>query len=141
QIGQFSSLSIVAALPLVAFGFAMGSEIMGALFGGAYRSSGTAFAILLSSSAAVLVNANIGQILLACGDDRGFLLSVTVGAVVNVGLNLALIPALGMIGSAVATLVAEAAVIATAGLRVSRTVGRIELEWHRLTRGVVALCG
>jgi O-antigen/teichoic acid export membrane protein len=141
QVGQFSSLSIVAALPLVAFGFVIGREVMEALFGSAYGSSGTAFAILLSSSAAALLNANIAQVLLACGDNPGFLLSVTLGAVLNVVLNLALIPSMGIAGSALATLLAESVVIGAAAIRLSRTVGHIDLEWRRLTRGAIALAG
>jgi O-antigen/teichoic acid export membrane protein len=141
QIGQFASLSIVAGLPLVVFGFVVGRDMMAGLFGAAYVSSGTTFAILLSSSAAALLNANIGQILLACGDDRGFLASVSLGAILNVALNLALIPPLGTVGSALATLVGESAVIVAAAVRVSRTVGQIDLEWGRVIRGIIAVSG
>jgi O-antigen/teichoic acid export membrane protein len=141
QVGRFATLSLLVGLPLVPLGFVMGHQIMAALFGRAYGSSGTAFAILLSSSAAALLNANIGQILLAARDDRAFLLSVTVGAVLNLVLNVALIPPLGVTGSALATLLAESIVIAMVSLRFWNTIGRIELEWHRLIRAAFALGG
>jgi O-antigen/teichoic acid export membrane protein len=141
QVGQFMTLSALAAFPLVPFGFVMGHQIMAAMFGQAYGPSGTAFAILLSSSAVALLNANIGQILLACGDDKAFLLSVTVGAVLNVALNVALIPQLGIAGSALATLLAEAAVIVSVSIRFWHTMGRITLEWSRLARASLALLG
>jgi O-antigen/teichoic acid export membrane protein len=78
---------------------------------------------------------------LAARDDRAFLLSVTVGAVLNLVLNVALIPPLGVTGSALATLLAESIVIAMVSLRFWNTIGRIELEWHRLIRAAFALGG
>lgn len=141
QVGQFASLSLLVAVPCVPFGLIMGHEIMAALFGRAYAPAGLAFAILLSSAATALVNANVGQILLASGDDRAFLLSVTIGACVNVGLNVVLIPRLGIDGAALATLAAELCVMMAAGTRLTRTVGRINLDGRRLARASIAVAG
>jgi len=69
------------------------------------------------------------------------LLSVTVGAILNLCLNIVLIPPLGVTGSALATLFAECTVIALVALRFQSTIGRIEFEWGRLIRAAFALGG
>ena len=50
------------------------------------------------------------QWLMPTSQDRAYVFSVVVGAIANIVVNLALIPALGALGAAIATLVAEAAV-------------------------------
>lgn len=50
------------------------------------------------------------QYLIPAGRDRAYVLSVFAGALVNVAVNLALIPRLGAMGAAVGTIAAEAAV-------------------------------
>jgi O-antigen/teichoic acid export membrane protein len=141
QVARFSSLAVLVALPALPVGLALGSRTMGGLFGSSYATSGTAFAILLGSAGVSLVNANIGQVLLACGDDRAFLGSVTVGTILNVGLNIALIPAIGIVGSALATLVAELTIVVAVYWRFVHTLGAIEFELWRIPRALVATAG
>ncbi|MGL6057904.1 MAG: flippase [Culicoidibacterales bacterium] len=71
--------------------------------------------IIISSLMMVALSwSNIGgiQLLLPLERNREFTISVTTGAVVNFGLNLILIPKLGYIGAAIATLVTECSVTA-----------------------------
>ena len=51
QLGSFTSLGIVAALPLAAGSAIVGTAVMTGLFGPAYRPAGTPFAILMAASA------------------------------------------------------------------------------------------
>jgi O-antigen/teichoic acid export membrane protein len=139
QVGQFATLAIIAGLPLLPVGFIIGRQLLGGMFGGQFAAGGTAFAILLVSSAAALLNSTIGQTLLASADDRAFLISVTIGAVANVALNFALIPVLGIDGSALATLAAESLIIGLATARFRATVGRFRLEWQRLLRATLVV--
>jgi O-antigen/teichoic acid export membrane protein len=86
----------------------------------------------------MFVNANVTQLLLACDDETAYAWSVAAGVVINIVLNLLLIPALGFDGSALATLVAEVCVIAAAIPRLRRRIGTITLRWGRLIRAVPA---
>jgi O-antigen/teichoic acid export membrane protein len=139
QVDRFATLSVVVAAPCVPVGLVLGRHIMATMFGATYSPGGIAFGILLSAAGAALVNANVGQILLACGDDRGFMWSVSAGAVVNLALNFMLIPPFGIEGSALATLIAELCVIAAAGRRIAPKLGRIRLDGERLARSCIAL--
>ncbi|MGL5548365.1 MAG: polysaccharide biosynthesis C-terminal domain-containing protein, partial [Culicoidibacterales bacterium] len=71
--------------------------------------------IIISSLMMVALSwSNIGgiQLLLPLERNREFTISVTTGAVVNFSLNLVLIPTLGYIGAAIATVITEFSVTA-----------------------------
>ncbi|MGL5295547.1 MAG: flippase [Culicoidibacterales bacterium] len=83
-------------------------------FGSGY--DGVQNVIMISSLMMVALSwSNIGgiQLLLPLERNREFTISVTIGAIVNFGLNLVLIPVLGYIGAAVATVITEFSVTAT----------------------------
>ena len=65
QLGSFTSLSIVAALPLAAGSAIVGTGVMTGLFGQAYRPAGTPFAILMVASAIVVVSINYTSLAMA----------------------------------------------------------------------------
>jgi O-antigen/teichoic acid export membrane protein len=138
QVGKFASLSLLAALPLVPIGFLAGPDILAVMFGHQYAAGGLAFGILFLTSAAMLFNSNIGNVLLAIGDDRAFLRSTITGAVVNVGLNLVLVPTLGIEGSAIATVFAELSVIAIVSRRFRARLGPFRLDRHKIVRATGA---
>lgn len=139
QIGEFTTLSALAVLPCIPVGFLLGGKILTALFGHKFGPGGTAFGWLLCTTGLGLVNANLTQLLLACKNERGFLWSVSTGAIVNVGLNFLLIPLWGIEGSAVATVAAELSVIAVAAPKLSQLIGPLPMDWKRLIRAAVPL--
>lgn len=79
------------------------------LFGEAYAASGPILAIHVWAGIFVFLKAGLGRWLLAEGFLHFLFISNSVGAVVNVILNLFLIPAYGGIGAAIATVVSYAA--------------------------------
>jgi len=139
QIGEFATLSVLAVLPCIPVGFLLGRQILKGLFGTKFGPGGIAFGWLLCSAGLGLVNANLTQLLLACKNERAFLWSVSAGAIVNVGLNLLLIPLWGFEGSAVATVAAELSVIAVGMPKVARLIGLPQMDWKRLARAVAPL--
>jgi O-antigen/teichoic acid export membrane protein len=138
QVSRFTGLGIVVALPLLPIGFLAGKNVVTTLFGSAFAPAAIPFAVLLCSAGVVIVNSNVGNLLLACNDEKSFLAAVTAGAAVNLGLNFLLIPPYGPTGSAVATLAAESLVFGSMAWRFQRVVGPISLERPRLASATVA---
>ncbi len=132
QIGLSTTVSLVLLIPLCAGSVVLGVPLIEALFGTQYGPAGTYFKVLMVAMLFGGVDANIGQVLLAVGDEGYFTRSVSVGAVINVAMNFLLIPPLGPTGSAIATVAAEAAVLAMMTLRLYRRVGAPTLEWPRI---------
>ena len=79
------------------------------------------------NAALVYFNVLLGQPLLAWDRQRTYMLAVGSGAAANVVLNLLLIPPYGIVGAAVATLAAEAAVLAWVAVAHVRLVGQAYL--------------
>ena len=138
QLGSFTSLSIVAALPLAAGSAILGTAVMTGLFGPAYRPAGTPFAILMAASAIVVVAINFNSLAMAVNQERVFAFSVTVASIINVLLNLLLIPFSGAIGAAIATVVAELVIFLVCARRVVAVIGRPSLAGRRIIGAVAA---
>ena len=138
QLGSFTSLGIGAALPIAAGSAIVGTSVMTALFGSAYRSAGPPFAILMAASAIAMVTTNYTSLAMAAGQERTFALSVTVAAIINVLLNLLLIPSYGTIGAAISTVVAELVVLLICARRVVGVIGTPLLAGRRIVGAVVA---
>jgi PST family polysaccharide transporter len=138
QLGGFTSLSIVAALPLAAGSAFLAAPIVTGLFGSAYSQAGPSFAILMAASAIVVVAINYTSLAMAVDEERIFALAVTIAAVVNVLLNLVLIPHYGAVGASIATVVAESLVFLMCARRVVARIGRPPLAGRRIVGAVAA---
>ena len=138
QLGSFTSISVVVALPLAAGSAILGTPIITALFGPAYSQAGTTFAILMAASAIVVVAINFTSLAMAVDQERTFALAVTIAAVINVLLNLLLIPFYGAVGAAIATVVAESLVFVICARRVVARIGRPPLAGRRIAGAVAA---
>jgi O-antigen/teichoic acid export membrane protein len=138
QVGKFSSLALVAALPLAVGSSFVADDLMTGLFGGQFGPAGTPFAVLMWSTAIVFVSINMAQVILAIGQERYFALAVTVGAVVNTILNFILIPPFGPTGAAFATMVAEAVVLAVNARRLFDELGPTPLSVRRIAGALAA---
>lgn len=138
QLGSFTSLGIGAALPVAAGSAIVGTALMTALFGPAYVSAGPPFAILMVASAIAMVTTNYTSLAMAAGQERTFAFSVTVASIINVLLNLLLIPFYGAIGAAISTVVAELVVLLMCARRVVGVIGTPPLARRRIVGSVVA---
>jgi O-antigen/teichoic acid export membrane protein len=98
-------VALVAAVPAVAVLGAFGGPILGLVFGDDFRRGA---AVLFVLALGQLVNAafgSVGTLLKMTGHERDVAAGAGVAALVNVTLNLVLIPLLGMMGAALATVV------------------------------------
>lgn len=138
QVGTFASYSIAIALPLGLGATFAGDGLMPLLFGHEFEAATTPFILLTWAVAVSIVSVNFGNVLLGAGDEKRYAIGVSVGAVINVALNFALIPAIGLAGAAVATIATELAVIAYMIRRFGIVLGPVQLEWGRVLRACAA---
>jgi O-antigen/teichoic acid export membrane protein len=97
----------LVSIPLSLGGIVLGTQIMTFIFGAPYAAGGLSFKILAATlmfdfPASIIINA-----LFAYDHQKSLIVSSAFGGVVNVGLDVLLIPFFGITGSAVATLVAQ----------------------------------
>jgi O-antigen/teichoic acid export membrane protein len=138
QLGSFTSLSVVAALPLAAGSAILGTAVMTGLFGPAYVPAGVPFAILMAASAVVVVAINYTSLAMAVDQERTFAWAVTIASIINVLMNLVLIPFYGATGAAISTVAAELVVFGICARRVVSVVGRPPLPGRRIVGAIAA---
>ena len=138
QVGTFTTMTLVLVLPLCAGSFVLGTPFLTTLFGSQYQPAGIYFKLLMVAVALGAVDANIGQILLATGRERIFAVGTGLGAITNVVLNIILIPSLGPEGSAIATIVTEALVLAFMTIVLAAAIGVPRLKWVRVAGAAVS---
>ena len=103
-----SKYLLLAGLPIGVFGLLESDRFIALLFGPTYAPSVAASKILLPAATFMFLS-NFGETALACVNRWGTIVVVsTMALVLNVALNLALIPRLFFVGAAWATLVTEA---------------------------------
>lgn len=102
---------LVLALPLALVTTVLGAAIVTVPYGAGFRPAGTALAVLVWASPLGVVNALVAAVLYA-GAREGWAAVVSMIAVVlNVALNIALIPSFGIVGAAVVTVATESIVL------------------------------
>jgi O-antigen/teichoic acid export membrane protein len=128
-----SKYLLLAGLPIGVFGLLESDRFIALLFDAAYAPSVAASRILLPAAAFMFLS-NFGETALACVNRWGTIVVVsTLALVVNVALNLALIPRLGFVGAAWATLATEAlycAATAAAMRLYGYRAGWVSLSWR-----------
>ncbi len=90
--------------------FVLAKEISGLVYGPAYAPTSLILQFLIWQVVTVFINVPYASLLLATGQNKSYLWCVGLGAILNVSLNLVLIPALGTLGAAIATVIADAGV-------------------------------
>ncbi len=101
----------VVSVPLAAGGAFLADDLVALVLGPSYSASAPAFRVLmLAVPLGGLSSLFAGAVLYAPGHHRRYALAVGIGAVVNMVLNVVLIPPLGGIGAAIATAVAQGSV-------------------------------
>ncbi|GAB6038415.1 flippase [Fundidesulfovibrio butyratiphilus] len=111
-------LGVMTGLGLVGSGLAvlLGPWIITLAFGHRYEPAGDLCPWLLPALAFLMPNGVLTQALVAMGRERAYARLTVLTALVNVGLNVLLIPHLGVKGSALSTVATEALLTAGLGL-------------------------
>jgi len=111
EVARLSRQMVLVALPMAVGGALVAEPIIRLVYGPDFAPAVAPFRILVWSVATVYANAAFAFLLLARGGDRRYLMAVGAGALANLGLNLIVIPAAGMIGAALVTIVSEVTVL------------------------------
>ena len=96
-----------AALPIALGGIILARPLISLIFGAEYDGSVFTFQLLLSTLLFVFPGTIIGNTIFAFDRQKIFIFSTGTGAITNVVLDLVLIPAYGIWGSAIATIVSQ----------------------------------
>ncbi len=122
QVYKATRLLVTAVLPAIIVAICLKSFIIDKLYGQEYTPSVSALAILLPSISISMFGNLSQRFLQATGQEKSLPRLLTITAVVNVVLNALLIPQLGIMGAAIATLVSEM-VLCLLGLWQMRLIG------------------
>jgi O-antigen/teichoic acid export membrane protein len=112
-------------LPILAGSIALSGPIVHLIYGAEFARSAGLLPILMIAFVAICYGNLAGNLSILLGLRWRFALYATIGAVANVGLNLALIPAYGAYGSAWATVATESL---TMGLMLLTSLRRMRLR-------------
>jgi len=113
----------VIGMPVAVGGLLLAPEILRAFYGPAFDEAVLAFRLLVLVVPLRMMTNTLSISLAACDRQRSRMFAVGGAAIGNVALNLALIPRWSYVGSAVATLVSETALLASYGLLLRRVAG------------------
>jgi O-antigen/teichoic acid export membrane protein len=127
----------ILSLPAFAFSLAAAGPMVRLLFGASFGPAAGGLPILMGAYIAICFGYIAGYMSIVTNLQRRFIAFASLGLVVNVALNLLLIPAHGFIGAAWVTLATEALVV---GLELVAVLAAIELrpEPRRLLGAAVA---
>lgn len=142
------NVTLLMALPLTTYFTLYASESIRFLAGEGYAGAVLAMQLITPAVIPIGITVILGiQVLTALEKESIVLFSVIVGALVDLGLNLALIPAWGAAGAALATTLAETSVLVVQVIFTWNLLRKIAsgLRWHRylliLLPGFLAACG
>jgi O-antigen/teichoic acid export membrane protein len=105
--GRAMAEAMLGALPVAVGGWLLGGAAITAMFGPAYAAAGAPLVLLMWAVPPAVVRSVAHTALVAHHKQRDMVRSVVWAALVNLGLNAALIPRWGMVGAAVATVITE----------------------------------
>jgi len=132
---EFSGAMFLIGMPVAAAGIAFPRELIALVFGADFEAAQGAFVILMAAVAFAHIAATGGVCLIAWNDQTVHMVVLSLGAVANIIANLALIPVLGIVGAASATLACQGVVAIVILVRIHRRHAKVDMA--RLVRPVL----
>ena len=139
QARAFARVNLGVGLPVSLGGALLAGPLVVLLAGAEFAPAGPVLTLLMANVGVVYLNLALGQPLLAWDLQAPYFWAVGGGALANVVLNVLLIPPLGAMGAAWATLGAEIAVLAALAAVYWRTLGTLPLSETALASAVAVL--
>lgn len=134
-------VSMVLALPTAIYVFIFAENVLYFVCGPGYAAASSTLRILmLCIIPLILTNLFGNQLLVPLGKEKRYTESVFVGGLIDIALNLLLIPSLGSFGAAVGTLVAESWNVfwMSRGVREYRRMLQREISWRQYLLPMIA---
>lgn len=123
-----AKLLTVLVAPVLLFFMIFPSSVMG-LFGEQFRQWGNVLRILAAGQFANVVTGSVGYLLMMSGNERLLRKNIAYTALLNLLLNLLLIPVMGVMGAAIATSVSLALQNLHASYLVYRKIRIVTIPW------------
>jgi len=109
---SFAAKAVIAlVLPISAGGTVLALPIMRLIYGEGYTPASFAFRIVIWTLTVTTIGSIYTQGLIASGNEKKYAVAMVTGTVANIILNVIMIPILGIIGAAVATVCSEIVMI------------------------------
>lgn len=118
-------LLFLASAPVLAFTIVAPEQVITTLFGEEFREAGAALPILMGAFVLIAFGYLLGFLTIVVGAQNAFVKIALAGLVLNVALNLVVIPPYGFVGAAWSTLATEI-LVCTLAARV--TLGRVGMR-------------
>lgn len=125
---MIARILLAVGLPIAIAGPWLAGQSLDLVYGAEYVAAGPALAVLLVNMGFVYVSTSVGTPLMAWDLQTPYMWAVLAGAVVNVALNVVLIPRFAMVGAASATLVSQIAVCAGLCVVYRRAAGELPIS-------------
>lgn len=122
-VSSTARFALLAAMPITTAGIVLATPVLRTLFGPPYVEATLALQLLMPSAVLVIVSGAFRHALQASDRSRLDAGHVAVGAVLNVALNLLLVPSLHLAGAALATTIAEGVLLTLNWRAVTRLIG------------------
>ena len=107
QVEQLFRINMLVVIPIAVGGTIMAPQIIELLFAAEFAPATLAFQLLLWSTVSIYFWATFGNSLQACNYEKVYLRGFAMAAILNVGLNVALIIPFSLYGAAIATLLTQ----------------------------------
>lgn len=131
------TVSLVCSVPFAVVALLQHERVMTAVYGAEYAPGATALAVLMAALPVLFLTNLFGHLLGAVGQQRLVLRIAATNLLVNVVFNLLLIPALGPLGAAIATLATELCGLAALSLLLRSRASAI-VAWGSVGRVALA---
>jgi O-antigen/teichoic acid export membrane protein len=103
------SFVFLASIPLALGGAILGTQVITLVFGTSFAAGGLSFKILMITMLIDFPASILSNAIFAYDHQRSLIITSAIAGILNVGLDLLLIPPFGIVGSAVGTLIAQGA--------------------------------
>ncbi|PSR27353.1 MAG: hypothetical protein C7B47_08350 [Sulfobacillus thermosulfidooxidans] len=138
RLSESLGYAAIVVIPTAVGGSVLAGPIIAAIYQHHFQPATVPFAILLWAWATVFTTLHYGNILIAIRHEKAFAHGVFWGAVINLTLNVILIPIWGQIGSALAILFTELFILVYLMTKIFRVLGPYYPNISRLFRTILS---
>lgn len=132
-------VTTIFALPIGIGGTILAAPIMDIIYGDQYKNGIIPFQLLIWAIVIMIIRANYKITLIAFDRQKDYMMTAIYAALINIILNLILIPRFSLIGAAIATLCAEAVFLIMVYVNMSESVVRIPFLNHLVKPTISAI--
>jgi O-antigen/teichoic acid export membrane protein len=139
QTGTILAANAMVSLPIGLCTPFVAHDLMVAAFGARFGPAGTTLALGAVGLGITLVDGTLATLVLGLGCDRYYARALTLTALLNVALNVPVIPLFGRNGAVIDALVSECLLFGMLTRLANTQLGGISMDWDRIVRVACAV--